>query len=392
MTYFIGIDIAKFKHDCFIMDHNGEVIHNSFTFKNDKTGFDHFYSIIQKLDPYQEKRIGFEATGHYGMNLKEFLEDKNLSYMEINPILIKQYSKATTLRNTKTDKKDASLIASYISENKYVTYPFKSYHISSLKSLTRARDSLVRERSLMLVKMTNVLDKIFPEFKPFFNDSLKSSTALYLLKKYKCPSKMVNMNSESYNKMTSTLKRTISYPKFIKFKELAKNTIGKEDNLLVLELETFLDIYFHLDSKIKELEDNIEREYNEVHSHIHTIKGIGINTAACIYSEYGGIAPFHTPNQMLAYAGLEPSKNDSGTKINGQSHMVKHGSSYLRFVILNASQMLITHNETFYDYYHKKRLEGKHHRVALSHVARKLVRIIFHLEKNNIDFDPSKLR
>ena len=114
MTYFIGIDIAKYKHDCFIMDHNGEVIFESFTFSNDKTGFNQFYSILCTLNPYQEKRIGFEATGHYGMNLKVFLEDKNLSYMEINPILIKEFSKATTLRRTKTDKKDASLIAQYL--------------------------------------------------------------------------------------------------------------------------------------------------------------------------------------------------------------------------------------------------------------------------------------
>ena len=65
MTYFIGIDIAKYKHDCFIMDHNGEVIFKSFTFSNDKTGFNQFYSILCTLNPNQEKRIGFEATGHY---------------------------------------------------------------------------------------------------------------------------------------------------------------------------------------------------------------------------------------------------------------------------------------------------------------------------------------
>ena len=311
--------------------------------------------------------------------------------MEINPILIKEFSKATTLRRTKTDKKDASLIALYLSEKKYITYPKQSYHISSLKSLTRARDSLVRERSLMLVKMTNVLDKIFPEFKPFFNDSLKSSTALYLLKNYKRPSKIAKMNSESYKKMASELRRTISYARFIQLKELAKNTIGKEDELLVYELNIFLELYNQLDLKIEELEDKIEEEYNLVHSHIHTIQGIGINTAACIYSEYGGITPFHTPNQMLAYAGLEPSRNESGTQNNG-GYMVKHGSSYLRYVLLNAAQMLIVHNETFYEYYHKKRTEGKHHRVALSHVAKKLVRIIFYLEKNNTDFDSDKLR
>ena len=70
MTFFIGIDIAKYKHDCFVMDHNGEVIFNSFTFSNDKSGFHEFHSKIQKLDSNHEKRIGFEATGHYGMNLK----------------------------------------------------------------------------------------------------------------------------------------------------------------------------------------------------------------------------------------------------------------------------------------------------------------------------------
>jgi len=391
MTYFIGIDIAKYKHDCFIMDHNGEVIFKSFSFSNDKTGFNQFYSILCTLDPNHEKRIGFEATGHYGMNLKVFLEDKNLSYMEINPILIKEFSKATTLRRTKTDKKDASLIAQYLFEKQFITYPKLSYHINSLKSLTRARDSLVRERSLMLVKMTNVLDKIFPEFKPFFNNSLKSSTCLYLLKNYKCPSKIARMNSESYKKMSSELRRTISYQKFTKLRELAKNTIGKEDILLVIELNAFLDIYNHLDSKIKELEDIIEKEYKEVHSHIHTIKGIGTITAACIYAEYSGVLPFVTPSQMLAYAGLEPSTNESGTH-DGGGHMVKHGSSYLRFVLLNAAQLVITHNPTLYDYYTKKRSEGKHHRVALSHVARKLVRIIFYLEKNNEDFDSNKLR
>ena len=86
MTYFIGIDIAKFKHDCFIMDHNGEVIRNSFTFKNDAIGFNELLSVLNQLQPEQEKRIGFEATGHYAMNLKIFLEEHNYSFMEINPI------------------------------------------------------------------------------------------------------------------------------------------------------------------------------------------------------------------------------------------------------------------------------------------------------------------
>lgn len=171
--------------------------------------------------------------------------------MKINPILIKEFSKATTLRRTKTDKKDAILIARHIQEKKYITYPHKSYHIASLKSLTRARDSLVRERALMLVKMTNALDKIFPEFKTFFNNSLKSSTALYLLKKYKCPSKMANMNSESYNKMSSTRRRTISYPRFVKLNELAKNTMGKYENNGQMVIHGSLYLHFVILNALK---------------------------------------------------------------------------------------------------------------------------------------------
>lgn len=57
MTYFIGIDIAKFKHDCFIMDQDGTVIRNSFSFKNNKAGFDQLLSILNSLDPSHEKRI-----------------------------------------------------------------------------------------------------------------------------------------------------------------------------------------------------------------------------------------------------------------------------------------------------------------------------------------------
>lgn len=391
MTYFIGIDIAKYKHDCFIMDQDGAVIRDSFSFSNDKTGFALLLSVLDSLDPSYEKRIGFESTGHYGLNLMCFLENHDLSFMEINPILIKRFSSATTLRRTKTDKADAALIASYLTTVEYITYPTQSYHIHSLKSLTRSRDALVRQRSQQLVMLTNVMDKIFPEFKPFFNKSLKSSTAMYILRNYTVPSKIASMNSESYRKMSSKLRKTISYARFSKLRELAKNTVGQEDECLTFELHTYLELYQSLDSKIKEVEAYIGAEFKKVQSHIQTIKGIGWISAASIYSEYGGVENFQTPNQMLAYAGLDPSRNESGEHAY-KGHMVKHGSSHLRYVLLNCAEMVIIHDPIFYEYYRKKREEGKHHRVALTHVARKLIRIIFFLEKNDTDYDPKKMR
>ena len=391
MTCFIGLDLAKFKHDCFVMDENGNVIRDSFSFTNDAIGFNTLLDVLKTLDPIQEKRIGLEATGHYGSNLKIFLEENDYSFMEINPILISRFAKATTLRRTKTDKIDARLIALYLCSAEYKPYPVKSYHVRNLKSLCRARESLVKERSLQLVKLTNVLDLIFPEFKPFFDNKLRSATAMYLLENYGIPEKIARMNIDSYSKMRSKLRNTISYARFIELKELAKNTIGNKDEILTFELELYLELFKELDSRIGLIESRILKEYENVHSHIDSIPGIGVISAAGIYSEIGNIFRFNNPDQLLAFAGLDPSRHQSG-EADYNGHMVKHGSSYLRQYLMNVAETSLIHNPRLYEYYLKKKNEGKVHRVALSHVARRLVRIIFTLERNDTGFDENKMR
>lgn len=154
--------IAKYKHVCFIHDHNGE------------------------------------ATGHYGNNLEQFLKSCNFIIMEINPFLIKQFSKASTLRKTKTDKIDSVLISRYITTVDYKPISNLSYYIQTLKSLSRLRDSLV--------KLTVVLDIIFPEYKSFFNNKLSSSTCIYILENYGSPEKISRINTDSYDKMKRKLR------------------------------------------------------------------------------------------------------------------------------------------------------------------------------------------
>ena len=76
--------------------------------------------------------------------------------------------------------------------------------------------------------------------------------------------------------------------------------------------------------------------------------------------------------------------------MDNNGKMVKHGSSYLRKYLMNSAETFYVHNPSISDFYWKKRNEGKAHRVALSHVARRLINTIFYLEKHNQDFD-SKL-
>lgn len=392
MTYFIGIDLAKYKHDCFIMDQNGEVIRDSFSFTNDSEGFNTLLNVLNSLDSNQEKRIGFESTGHYGSNLKIFLERNGYSFMEFNPLLTYRHFKSETLRRTKNDKVDARKISSYLYTREYKPNPNSSYHLNCLKSLTRTRNALIKERTRHIIHMTNILDVMFPEFRPQFKDTgLKSATAIYLLENYGSPSKMANMTKTSYDKMKSKLRHTISYAKFIKIKELARNTVGNEDEILIFELNTYLELFKELEKKIQCIEDKIINEFSTMKCHISSIKGIGIITAAGILAEIESIDKFDNPGQLCAFAGIEPSENQSGTH-GGGGKMVKHGSPHLRNYLMQTAEKMLIHNPVLYEYYLKKRDEGKHHNVALSHVARRLTRIIFYLEKNDTDFNIEKMR
>lgn len=391
MTYFIGLDVSKYKHDCFIMDENGNVIKGSLSFDNDAIGFNTLLNELQKLDPKIEKRIGLESTGHYGSNLKRFLEANGYSFMEFNPLLVHRFFNSQSLRRTKTDKIDSSKIALYLQSREFKPNPNSSYHLECLKSLCRFRWSLVDERSLQLVRMTNILDKIFPEYKAFFDGKLDSATSLYLLENYSVPEKIARMSKASYEKMASELRHTISYVRFNKLKDLAKNTIGNQDEILELELGLTLELFKELDKRIETVESKILQEFSLMKCHIQTIKGISSLMAASILSEIVDIGKFNSPNQLQAYAGMEPSRNQSGTH-DGGGRMVKHGSAHLRRYLMTAARNMLKHNSVLYDYYLKKRSEGKSYNVAITHVARRLIRIIFYLEKNDCDFSIDKMR
>lgn len=388
--YLVGIDISKYKHDCFILKETGEVVSHPFSISNNQDGFQSLLTVLNSLDPHEEIRIGFEATSHYSLNLKLFLEKAHHSFMEFNPLLLAKFNKSQTLRRTKTDAIDSISIARWLMTVDYKPYPVGFYHIYSLKSLTRLRDSLVKQRSFYIVKLTNVLDHTFPEFKPFFGNRF-SKTALYLLETYGSAQNMAQMNPSSYESLRKISRGKFSMQKFIKLKELATNSVGVDNDIFSLQLQSLLALYNQCAKEVERLEEQIISLISDIQPKSMTIPGIGPLSAAVIYAEYGNIQKFNSPSAMLSFAGLEPGYYQSGTSEHA-GRMVKHGSSHLRFTLMNLCIPLIQYNMAFAEFYAKKRSEGKPHRVACSHVIKKLIRIIYHLEKENMDFDSSKLR
>ena len=149
-----------------------------------------------------------------------------------------------------------------------------------------------------------------------------------------------------------------------------------------LELQHTIRLIRELDREIDEIEEQIQSIMDELHSPITTIPGLGFRMAAMILAEVGDFTRFDSPDKLLAYAGMSPSTYHSGQLKNCYPHMEKRGSRYLRYALYNATKYVCHWDPTFADYLAKKRAEGKHYNIAISHAAKKLVRLIFAMEKS----------
>lgn len=371
---YVGIDIASEKHDCCILgEHNKKL--ESFSFSNTRDGFISLLAACKKYAEPEQTKIGLESTGIYGDNLRDFLRRNGYEIHTFNPLLIKKSMQATTLRKTKTDKSDASFLASYLARELPDPDPQISYHISELKSLTRARFSVVGACSKAKTQLKALLVQVFPEFHTAFSDVF-GVAAIAILRKYPTAKKLSAAKKTAVAKILSEASRhRLGEEKAAMLIDLAKNSVGCHSETKALEMQYYLDQIELNTAYIRRYEAAIREIMNEIDSPITTIPGIGLVLGAMILAELGDVTRFATPEKVLAFAGLDPSIYQSGKYTPASGTMVKRGSPQLRWALLMAARSTIVHNPNIAIYYQKKLSEGKHYNVICSHIAKKLVRI-----------------
>ena len=170
--------------------------------------------------------------------------------------------------------------------------------------------------------------------------------------------------------------------KAIQIRNAAKNSIGTYMPAKALELKHTIKLIEEFNKEISEIETAIQSIMDKINSPITTIPGVNFRMGSMIIAEIGDFNNFDSPDKILAFAGLSPSTYQSGQLNNCYAHMEKRGSRYLRFALYNATKCVCFWDHTFAEYLSKKRNEGKHYNVAISHAAKKLVRLIFALQKS----------
>jgi transposase len=380
----VGIDVAKDKHDCFILSSEGEVLADVFTIPNNAEGFEALLQAIRSCaKPSEKMKVGLEATGHYSYNLLGFLLDCGLPTYVINPLHTNLYRKSLSLRKTKTDRVDARTIAAMLmSDVDLKSYTDTSYHNQELKSLTRYRFDKVKERAKLKQSVSRLVTILFPELEKIV-PTLHMASVYALLSELPSAQQIAGVHLTHLSSLLSEAsKGRYGKDKAIEIRNAARKSIGSRMPAKSLELQHTIRLIRELDAEINEIEAEIDAMMTKIQSPITSIPGIGLRMGAMILAEVGDFSNFDSPDKILAYAGLSPSTYQSGQLTNAYSHMEKRGSKYLRYALFNATKYVCLWDPSFAAYLSKKRAEGKHYYVAISHAAKKLVRLIYALEKS----------
>ena len=388
---YVGIDVAKDKHDCCILDDEGRKMYPIFTISNDKVGFDELFSRIEKVTSDKtEIKVGLEATGHYSNNLLASLVDKGFPTVVINPLHTNLYRKGLSLRKTKTDKVDASSIAMMLMTDRTLKpYSKTSYHNEELKSLTRYRFDKVHERSKLKSSLARLVNILFPELEKLV-PSLHLNSVYTLLEELPGADYIAGCHLAHLKKLLeSSSKGRYRRDKAIEIRNAAIDSIGTPMDAKSMELRHTIHLIWILSEEIEEIEASIKAIMDEMQSPIMTIPGINYRMGAMILAEVGDFERFDNADKILAYAGLSPSTYQSGQLDSSHSHMEKRGSRYLRYALFNATKFVCKWDESFGIYLGRKISEGKHYNVAVSHAAKKLIRTIYRMELTGQAYSPS---
>jgi transposase len=386
---YVGIDVAKDKHDCCIISDNHQVL-SAFTFANSRDGYDKFMSEIKRFSKkkdFSDTKTGLESTGHYSTNITNFLLQKRLSVKIYNPLQVSMLRKAATLRKTKTDKSDAKFLAELLTnEDSKPRLPTVS-SVSELKIHTRNRFRLIKQRSKLKLSISRLITVLFPEL-PSIVYSINQKSSYALLLEYPTADAISKAHiTKLTNLLCENSKGKYGREKAEQIRNSAKNSIGLNSNAMGFELRQTIRLIQNLEEEIALLNAEIKRIMDEINSPVMSVPGIGYTLGAIIISEIGNIENFDNPNQLLKFAGLEPTVYESGKFKAENVSMVKRGSPYLRWAMLQAARLSACHCTVFHEYMEKKLSEGKHFYVAQSHVAKKLIRVLFSLMKNDKIFE-----
>lgn len=405
-TLIVGIDgHSKTNTACFI-DSEGTVIERNINFKNNFPQAKEFeQKILQtiKQGGFTSAKIGIEAVSVYHFHLTDFLAcSEALSgyateVYQVNPKLTAGFKKAYADVD-KTDDIDAFIAAERIRFGR-LPRPYKGYqNWLPLQRLTRFRfhltDSIAREKNYFLLNLF-LRYSSFKDVKPFSNTFGRTSIELILEDFF-----LDDLAAKPLEELAEYIaQQGRSHFKDSKETARAVQKMARESYRIRPSLATSVSLVLAMciqnirafSKSLNTVNKAIACELKGFPNTLESVIGLGPVYSAGIFAEIGDVNNFPSEAQLAKFAGLTWRKTESASFKGEVTRMTKTGNKYLRYYLLEAANSLRVHNEEFKAYYQKKYNEvPKHrHKRAVAFTARKLVRLVYSLLKDNHLYRPT---
>jgi transposase len=390
-TLIVTMDIGKTVHFGYFRAPNGEDV-KPFPFYNYRKSFNEFWEKVCQFKAEQsleEIVVGFESTGPYAEPLCNFLREKPVKLVQVNPVHTKRVKELQGNSPNKTDKKDPKVIADVISLGHALTMVVPEGAAAQLRRLSNARERALKSRTVKINQVQDLIFLIFPEFSQVMKDT-KTKSARYLIKNYPTPDSIVAMGLET---LAVTLRKVsrgkLGQKRAEELFEAAQASVGIKEGResILLEIDHLISNIDNEDLFIEGLEKQIEHYLTQVpySQSILSVKGIGNVTVGGLIGEVGDFKKFNTISEVMKLAGLDLYEISSG-KHKGLHRISKRGRPLMRKLLFFASINAVKSKGIMHAYYKQMLDRGMLKMKALIAVSRKLLAIIFALARNNTHY------
>jgi len=390
----LGIDVAKRRHNATLLDEDGEAVFRNMSFAHSREGV---RALLDRLAATGQSphgiRVGMEATGHYWMVLFQHLTEAGYAAQVINPI-VTAARRNVTIRGTKTDSVDSLLIAKVLREENPRVSAIPERDVQALRGLTRLRFECAQAAISEKLRLVALLDLVFPEYAEHFSD-LFGATSREVLAEFPTAEHLAKVDIRRLARILSEASRgRMGRDHAERLKHAAKESFALTGDTVALALEVrfIVERLNLLIEQIAELDRRFAAFLPAEQQLLQTIPGLGKVWAPTILAE---ILPVFHPElkegagKLVAAAGIDVRLHDSGQLV-GNGRMSKRGSRYLRTAVMQAAcaAVRLAGDPLFKAVYDRQRAHGKHHTVALSHVANKMLHVVFSVLKNKRPYTP----
>ena len=354
----VGIDIAKNVHWAGIILPNGKEIKKSFSFHNNRKGFESLVETVKNvLTMLNLKKVivGMEPTGHYWKSCARYLKKIDwIKVVTVNPFHVKNAKEFDDNCQTKNDKKDCMTIARLIKDARFFEPYLPEGIWADLRNLSNTRAELVRKQNAVKCRLVAIIDEYFPEYTKVFKNVL-SRTSEEILKECPFSEDIKSIGKEELLKhIKKTVKRGYSKKQVETIYELANESIGTTEGIegAKFQLNMYIEEAKLLEKQIKMTEQELERQLKETgfYESLISIQGIGIVSAAMFVGEVGDINRFDSYEQIRRYAGLNLVENSSGNH-KGKTTISKRGRSLLRSILYRMAFTMVNKNKEIKELY-----------------------------------------